>query len=202
MGKEERIMGERAVKEWRRKKAAGFPALVLLVLVWAALPVAATETAPRTAEEYLERGKVFAEQKDYEGAAADYSRAIALDPACLEAYIGRGDANMKLWNYGAAIADYSRAIEADAQNKDAYLKRGGAYQAENQTQAAWEDYVTAIRIDPEFTAAYSACGFLLSASGKHREAKLAEDDFARAREINTENRKIRESLALEFGFNF
>jgi tetratricopeptide (TPR) repeat protein len=121
-------------------------------------------------EEYLERGQVFAERKDYQRAVAEYDQAIALDPACLDAYLKRGDANMNLWNYDLAIADYNRVIERAGPHTDAYLKRGGVYQANGQLQQAWDDYVTALRIDPEFVAAYSACASLLIAVGDYQAA--------------------------------
>ncbi|MDR2136128.1 MAG: tetratricopeptide repeat protein [Treponema sp.] len=138
--------------------------------VGTAAGTAAEPAQPVLRTEYLDRGQALAERRDYEGAIAEYDRAIALDPEYAEAYIKRGDANTNLWDYDLAIADYSRAIELDGQHKDAYLKRGGAYQADNQAQPAWDDYVTALQIDPGFAAAYSACGFLLSAVGDYQEA--------------------------------
>jgi len=50
---------------------------------------------------------------DLDGALADYSRAIELDPKYAPAYYNRGIAKNAKGDLDGAIADYNRAVELD-----------------------------------------------------------------------------------------
>ena len=49
--------------------------------------------------------------EDFQGAVADYDRALALRPEAAEAYHNRGAAAESLADHEAAIRDYSRFVE-------------------------------------------------------------------------------------------
>ena len=61
--------------------------------------------------------------KDYQGAFADYSKAIQLDPQVAGNYYNFGVAKMQLKDYQGAIADFSKAIQLDPQYDIAYNNR-------------------------------------------------------------------------------
>jgi tetratricopeptide (TPR) repeat protein len=62
--------------------------------------------------------------KDYQGAVADYDKAIALNPKCGGYYCNRGDAEFWLKMVTEAQADYNKSIELDPHNAQAYFNRG------------------------------------------------------------------------------
>ncbi len=64
------------------------------------------------------------ETGDYQGAIADWGKAIEINPQYADAYYNRGNAKRDLKDYQGAIADYSKAIQNDPQFADAYANRG------------------------------------------------------------------------------
>ena len=82
---------------------------VLLVL---AFPVHAQQLT--TAGDYLERANERDARQDHDGAIADYTKAIKLDPRYADAYYGRALVQQTKGNLRQAIADYNRAIKLNA----------------------------------------------------------------------------------------
>jgi tetratricopeptide (TPR) repeat protein len=64
------------------------------------------------------------ELKDSDGARADFSRAIELDPKSVRAYTGRGMALQSKNELIAAHKDFGKAIELDPKVASAYRNRG------------------------------------------------------------------------------
>ena len=83
-----------------------------------------TPTNLQTAEEYFYSAYNKANLNDYNGAIADYTKAIELDPNNSNAYINRGIVKNDLKDYYGAIFDYTKAIELDPNNSIAYYNRG------------------------------------------------------------------------------
>ena len=78
----------------------------------------------KTADEYFNSGLLKQKLKDYDGAIADFSKAISLNPNDKEAYYNRGNSKLDLENYYEAIADYTKAIELNPDYTKAYYNRG------------------------------------------------------------------------------
>ena len=73
---------------------------------------------------YKLRGHVKSKLGDYQGAIADYNKAIELDPKDATTYKLRGHEKSKLGDYQGEIADYNKAIELDPKDAEAYKLRG------------------------------------------------------------------------------
>ena len=84
--------------------------------------------------------------RDSQGAIADYSKAIELDPKYFTAYQFRGTSKYYLNDYEGAIADYSKAIELDPQYKEAYYSRGFVNNERGYRNAALPDMEQAKRL--------------------------------------------------------
>ena len=76
------------------------------------------------AEKYFKLGLEKYDKKDYQGAIADFDKAIEINPKYADAYNNRGNAKNQLKQYQEAIADYNKAIELNPKNVQAYNNRG------------------------------------------------------------------------------
>lgn len=80
---------------------------------------------PNDAGAYLHRGLIRSHsQEDFEGAIADFSRAIELDPDRAETYNYRGTSYFWLKQFQKALADYNRALDLDPKMTLTYYNRG------------------------------------------------------------------------------
>ena len=86
----------------------------------------------------------------YKRQAADYDRAIQLDPKFAQAYSGRCAVQIKKGNLAQAIADCNQAIALDPKLAIAYNDRGLAKQAQGDTAGGDADIARAGRLDPAF----------------------------------------------------
>jgi tetratricopeptide (TPR) repeat protein len=73
-----------------------------------------TEQKRDNAEQHYNNGAKYYEQKEYEKAVSEFSKAIELNPNYANAYTSRGYAYDKMGNYEKAIADYIQAIKIDS----------------------------------------------------------------------------------------
>ena len=64
---------------------------------------------PQLASAYYNRGIAKAKLKDYQGAIADFSKAIQLDPQLASAYYNRGIAKQIVNDLDGACADWRKA---------------------------------------------------------------------------------------------
>lgn len=133
-----------------------------------------------SAEDYYERGGNRYEQDDFEGAIAEYTGAIELNPHYTYAYCGRGLARIGKGDLEGAIGDASEAIRLNPNYADAYLCRGHARQLRGEFSGANEDYTTAIQLNPQLAAAYYGRGLARTKRGDKRGAAA---DFRRALQI-------------------
>ncbi len=132
---------------------------------------------------YFYRGNAKGDLKDYQGAIADYSKAIAIDPQYAGAYNNRGNAKGDLKDYQGAIADYNKAIAINPQDADAYDNRGNTKGDLKDYRGAIADYSKAIAINPQHPKAYINRG---NAKHELRDYQGAIADYSEAIEINSQ----------------
>ncbi len=141
----------------------------------------ASSSATLSAKEYLDNGNAKFNQKDYTGAIADYTQAIALDPKFAPAYNNRGIAKRQLQDYTGAIADYTQAIELDPKLALAYNNRGLAKRYLKDDTGAIADYTQAIEIDSNYAQAYHNRG---AAKARLKDYTGAMADYTQAIALN------------------
>jgi TonB family protein len=104
---------------------------------------------------------------DMDGAIAEYSEAIRLDPTFAEAFNNRGLAEARKGDLDAALRDYSQAISLNPRYAAAFYNRGLAYRRKQDFDQAIEDYSRALAINPTSSDAYDDRGL----------AKVDKGDF-------------------------
>lgn len=132
------------------------------------------------------KGEQYYAAKDYQGSAAAFTKAIAIDPDGPENYFGRARAYMQLNRNVEAIADYSKSIQlASGTNAPrnlsiAYHNRGVCYFLTGKNQLAIGDLTQAIKLRADYASAYKVRGLVYQKMGN---TKLANDDLQMAERL-------------------
>lgn len=116
-------------------------------------------------------------------AAADYDKAIELNPDNADTYFNRGDAYAEIGEYGQAIADYSKAIELAPGHALAYFNRAYAYGEIGDYDKAIADSSKAIELNPGDAQAYYNRGLDYDNKG---EVSRAVSDLEKCVELSTD----------------
>jgi tetratricopeptide (TPR) repeat protein len=125
-----------------------FPALLLLLIPL--LAVSSTLSSPKTAEAFHQKGRAFYQQHSYALAIAQYSKAIALDPANYMYYNSRANAyyfkadhalseSERINALESAMADYTQAIQYNSRNAHGYRYRGEVKLQLGELQSGLQD---------------------------------------------------------------
>src|SRR5262245_36020217 len=93
----------------------------LLVML---LPVPSGIEGPQDSETLVRRAELKLQDRDIDGAMADFTHAIAVDSRCAPAYFGRGQIHANKGRFDQAVADYTKAVESDAKFAKAWFGRG------------------------------------------------------------------------------
>lgn len=136
----------------RTMLALGLAALLLLPLAWNRLWVLAdnyrlwndaallltSEKAGGAVRIFYNRGQSSAAKRDWEGAAADFERAMALSPELPQIRKELGVAYFNLGRYQEAIAQFDTAIALKPEFAVAYYNKGMALKMLNQDDLAMQ----------------------------------------------------------------
>ena len=128
------------------------------------------------------------ERGDLEGAIADFTEAIRLDPKNIDAYCYRGNAFRKQGVLEKAITDFSTAIKLNPNNSyKSYNNRGNLRLKKGNLSGAIADYTDAIYIKADYADAYYNRGLaykkegdLESAIADYTDAIYIKADYANA----------------------
>lgn len=131
-------------------------------------------------------------QKDYDGAIADATKAIGIDPNFGPPYVVRGDARSEKKDYDGAIADYTRALqvstifarELNPKLAGAYRNRGLARFSERDFAEAVSDFTKLIELKPDDAISYDYRG---SAKLRNGDFESAITDYTRAIALNQDD---------------
>ncbi|MBI3726193.1 tetratricopeptide repeat protein [bacterium] len=125
-------------------------------------PVVPPKAAPRTREsqarDLVASARAKNDKKDWDGAIADSSKAIELDPGSSSAWAARAYARLGKGDQHAAVGDTDKALELDPGNADAWATRGACRQKLGDLERAIASFSKAIELDPELVRAWSGRG--------------------------------------------
>lgn len=137
------------------------------LLLAAMLMTLATTAFCQTANDYVSSGLDKWLKNDFDGAIADYNKAIALQPDDEDAYVRRTQAEQSKGDWDSAIADATKAIELKPDDEYAYSLRGEAKRAKGDLDGAIADCTKVIEINPKLDAAYYNRGILKKDKGDY-----------------------------------
>jgi len=103
-------------------------------------------------ESYFYLGKVFAKQKNWAKAEANYAAALDLEPQNAEYYLARGQARYLSGKLDPALADFTLTVTNDPEHASGYYHRGITYQRMGRIKEACTDLRTAVEIGMEAAA--------------------------------------------------
>jgi len=121
---------------------------------------------------------------DWDGAIADYTKAIESNPNDTDAIMGRGAAKRAKGDLDGAIADYSTVIESKPDNADAYVGRGDVNYSKRDWDDAIADFTKSIEIKPNNADAYTRRGAAKFGKGDWAGAMT---DYNKAIALNPDN---------------
>jgi tetratricopeptide (TPR) repeat protein len=128
--------------------------------------------ASEQAENYKKRGDVFYEQKQYDKAIDEFTKAIKIDPDYLAAYYNRGLANLDMNLYYKAIVDFDMVIMMKPDDKDSYFNRGLAYSRVNKLKLAMGDLKKAAELGDQDAKAMIESGDITSQIERSRSRQM------------------------------
>ena len=139
---------------------------------------------------YFYNGLAKYNSNDFEGAIADYTKVIEIDPSIVLAYLNRALAKLNSNDFEGAISDYTKAIEINPSYAKGYVNRGNVKDKLENHQEAIYDYTKAIDIDPSYANAYCYRGVSKSMSIEYDQESLVKDgmfsDLRKAIELGSQ----------------
>lgn len=146
-----------------------------------------------TAEEAFDRAYQKAKHNDFQGALADWSEAIRLNPAFTTAYYNRGYLRHLLGDENGALDDFNHALRLEPDYVEAYTHRSYVYYLRGAYALCVADLTQVIVRDSTNARAYSNRGEAHFALGQYDHA-LA--DFHQAHTLHTGNPYAQAGIAV------
>ena len=136
---------------------------------------------PKIAREYYERGNKRSESFDFDGAIADYTKSLHLNPDHIPTLNNRGAVYNAKGEHDKAISDFNEAIRLNPKDGLSRTNRGNTWLAKGEHDKAIDDFNEAIRLKPDYDFAWVNRGISWSAKGEHDKAI---SDFNEAIRLN------------------
>jgi tetratricopeptide (TPR) repeat protein len=129
---------------------------------------------------HLSAGDKKRNSKDFDGAIAEYTKAIEIKPDYAFAYNDRGVAKDGKGDVDGALADYSKAIDLKPDYELAYRNRALKKRQKRDLDGALADFNKAIELKPDYAVAYAGRG---DVKGRKGDFDGAIADFDKAIEL-------------------
>ncbi len=150
---------------------------------------------PRYAYAYHGLGLVAAKKADYEEAAIEQRRALALAPGFSDAAVELADALMKLDRLDEAIEVLEKHLEANSRSLPARVTLGHAYLQARKYEKARDAYRAALEIYGELPRAQFGLATALARMGRRDESRQAMERY---RELEAKKIDLRTDLRSRF----
>ncbi len=137
--------------------------------------------------------RVLQERADWQGAAREVRRGLALAPGDTSAWILLGDVLAQEGDFGGAAAAYRRALGLDPNAAMVHNNLGAVLNQVGDPRDAEEEYRQALRLQPDLAMARNNLGQLLALRGK-QDSALAE--FRQALQTQPDNARARFNLGV------
>ena len=123
------------------------------------------QRAALSASELLDRAAQKLAANDFDGASADATKAIELEPGLALAWRVRGHVRGCKGDFDGTIADETRAIELDPRFALAWSDRAGGHGGKREWKEEIADATRALELDPRLASAWTERGAARSESG-------------------------------------
>ena len=119
---------------------------------------------------YVGSGIAKHKSGDYDGAIADFDRAIAIEPNNVEAVVNRALCKQDKGDHYSAITDWDRALELKPDDGGWYVNRGMVKEIIGDINGAIADFSQAAEVEPDCEVAYIARAYNRSKQGDYEGA--------------------------------
>ena len=109
----------------------------------------AVHDSPASASAYAHRGDARQRLGDFDGAIADYTKALSLGPPDADVLYSRGVAMIATQDFQGAIADLTLALSIDPHHAKALFTRGTARFHAGDPDRAHDDWIRAVELEPD-----------------------------------------------------
>ncbi len=119
---------------------------------------ASRESVSITSRALVRQGIEKSERGDFEGAIAEFTEALKINPNNVDAYYNQAVVYSQLGNFELAIANFSQALKFDPNFVQAYVNRGSIYLQLGNNERAMADFTKALKINPNDAFGYNNLG--------------------------------------------
>ncbi|QCR21561.1 tetratricopeptide repeat protein [Pontibacter sp. SGAir0037] len=109
----------------------------------------ALDDSPEKPIYFVKKGRLKNIVQNYNGAAEDYARAIALSPKTASHYFDLGELQFRLKKFDEALVNFNKAITLDPKYNVAYYYRGLNYVEQKENRKAGADFSEAEKLGLE-----------------------------------------------------
>jgi tetratricopeptide (TPR) repeat protein len=111
---------------------------------------------PKNADAHRVLGTTLFEQKQYDQAIQEFSRAASLAPSNPNSYLGIAQTNLALHHPDDAELNFKKAIQVNSHFIQAYMELAGMYAQQNHVDQAEQIVQQGIQANPSVTGLYEA----------------------------------------------
>jgi len=133
------------------------------------MALATTRTAPITASELIKLGQQKLDEEKVDGAIANFTSAIRLDPNNADAYSKRAEARL-YEDVAGAIGDHTKVLQLEPKGTDALSQRSLARERLLDYDGARQDLDQAIQLKPDDSDFYARRSKIRTVQGDYQSA--------------------------------